>query len=80
MNTLEKMGVTEMKWALTFLWIMVFIAGCVSSPVQKEMQHAETGVFGPAVKKFCVVGPGFENSVCVKDFRDVETGEAEALK
>ena len=55
MNTLEKMGVTEMKWALTFLWIMVFIAGCVSSPVQKEMQHAETGVFGPAVKKFCVV-------------------------
>jgi hypothetical protein len=56
-----------MRIGVLMLLMVCFLAGCVKArPSTPEMAAKELSVTGPPVKKFCVVGPGFENKKCLQ--------------
>jgi hypothetical protein len=56
-----------MRIGVLILLTVCFLAGCVKSkPVAPEMAIEKMPTAGPPVKKFCVVGPGFENRNCLQ--------------
>lgn len=67
-----------MRRAVGLLGIFIFLAGCAAPSAHNEIADLEPGAFGPPLKKFCVVGPGFENAPCVQAHRShpvMESGE-----
>lgn len=58
-----------MRIGMLMLLMVCFLAGCVKvKPSTPETAAKDLSVTGPPVKKFCVVGPGFENKKCLQGF------------
>jgi hypothetical protein len=56
-----------MRIGVLTLLMVCFLAGCVKvKPSTPETPAKDLSVTGPPVKKFCVVGPGFENKKCLQ--------------
>ena len=56
-----------MRIGLMILLMGCFLLGCVkANPSTPETAAKDLSVTGPPIKKFCVVGPGFENEKCLQ--------------